>query len=427
MIFSRREFLRSGASVVALGGTVPAMLMNLAHARAAENDPATRDKILVVFELNGGNDGINTVIPINDPNYAIARPTLAIPKSNVLMLDDQVGLHPSLAPFHELFKNKELAVVQGVGYPNANRSHFKSMEIWHRGDSGAEFNTGWLGRWYEKTKMADNKSVVPIVHYSQNRPILFKSGRAPAISVNAIDDFYPKNGKPESVAISTLYKGMKDGDMPGSNPPPMDEMGHGPDGTSALSPDEVIMATGQDIVKGTELIRKILKNPRTPKVVYPEGRIGQGMSVFAQMIVENCGTKLFYISLGGFDTHARQADGHANLLATFSTAITAFLNDLKAESRDKDVMVMCFSEFGRRVKENGTAGTDHGAASIMFFAGGGVNGGMFGQYPKFDKLDDGDLIYNVDFRDCYATVLEQFLGTDSARILPKGRQKLGFL
>jgi uncharacterized protein (DUF1501 family) len=420
MIFSRREFLRSGASVVALGGSVPAMLMNLAQARAADNDQPTKDKILVIFELNGGNDGINTVIPILDPNYALVRPTLAIPRNEVLMLDDTVGLHPAMTGFHELFKNKQLAVVQGVGYPNANRSHFKSMEIWHRGDNGSEFNTGWLGRWYEKHQMATNQSVVPIIHYSQNRPIMFKSGRAPALSVNAIDDFYPKNGKPESVAISTLYKGMKDDKM-------MDEMGHGPDGTSALSPDEVIMATGQDIVKGTELIKKVLKNPRTSKVAYPEGRIGQGLAVFAQMIVENHGTKLFYISLGGFDTHARQAMGHANLLATFSNAITAFVNDLKAEGRDKDVLVMGFSEFGRRVKENGNQGTDHGAASIMFFAGGSVNGGMYGHYPKFDKLDDGDLIYNIDFRDCYATVLEKHLGTDSARILPKGRQKLGFV
>ncbi len=422
MYFSRREFLRTGASVVALGGTVPAMLMNLAYARAAENDPATKDKILVVFELNGGNDGINTVIPIGDPNYVLARPTLAIPKNDVLMLDDWAGLHPSLAPFHELYKNKELAVVQGVGYPNANRSHFKSMEIWHRGDPAGEFNTGWLGRWYEKEKMADNKSVVPIVHYSQNRPLLFKSGRAPAISINSIDDFYPKNGKPESVAISKLYKDMKASDVPA-----MDEMGHGADGTTALSPDEVIMATGQDIVKGTDLIKKMLKNPRAPKVAYPAGRVGQGLAVFAQMIVENSGTKLFYVSQGGFDTHAKQADNHGNLMAGYSQAISAFVNDLKAENRDKDVLVMCFSEFGRRVKENGSAGTDHGAASVMFFAGGGVKGGMYGKYPKLDKLDDGDLIYNIDFRDCYATVLEQWLGTDSARILPKGRQKLGFL
>ncbi len=418
MIFSRREFLRSGASVIAVGGVVPPMLMSLAQARAAENDSPTKDKILVVFELNGGNDGINTVIPIADPNYALARPTLAIPKADVLMLDDAVGLHPSMTAFAELYKGKQLAVVQGVGYPNANRSHFKSMEIWHRGDNGNEFNTGWLGRWFEKYKMADNKSVVPIVHYSQNRPLCFKSGRAPAISVNAIDDFYPKNGKPEGVAIDTLYKGMPNG---------MDEMGHGPDGTSALSPDDVIVSTGQDIVKGTELIKKILKNPRTPKVAYPQGRVGQGMATFAQMIVENCGTKLFYISLGGFDTHARQADGHANQLATVSGAIGAFINDLKAENRDKDVLVMCFSEFGRRVKENGNAGTDHGAASIMFFAGGAVNGGLFGQYPNFSKLDDGDLVFNVDFRDCYATVLENHLGTDSARILSKGRHKLAFV
>ncbi len=417
MIVTRRQFLRNGASVVAVGSSVPAMLMNLAWARAEENDRSTRQRVLVVFELNGGNDGLNTLAPVADPNYALARPTLAIGRDAALMLDDSVGLHPSMTAMRGLFNDKRLAVIQGVGYPNANRSHFKSMEIWHRGDPGGEFNSGWLGRWFEKSQMADNRCPVPIVHHSQNRPLLFKSGRAPAISINSIDDFYPRNQKPESLAIGSLYKSSAT----------IDAMGHAPDGTSALSPDEVIMSTGQDIVKGTEVIRGVLKNPRTPKIVYPDSRIGKGLAVFSQMIVQDIGTRLFYISLGGFDTHARQADGHANLLATVSSSIAAFLDDLKAENRDKDVMVMVFSEFGRRVKENGSAGTDHGAASLMFFAGGSVHGGLYGHYPSLEKLQDGDLAYNVDFRDCYATVLENWLGTSSDRLLPRGRKPLAFV
>src|SRR5687767_5730369 len=209
MLFSRRQFVKSGASVVAAGSAVPAMLMNIAHARAAENDASTKDRVLVCFELNGGNDALNTLIPYKDPQYKIVRPTLAIPENDILSLDQKagVGLHPSMSALNDLFKQKQLAVIQGAGYPNANRSHFRSMEIWHRGDPRAEVNTGWLGRYYE-TACREHKSAVPIVHYGKNRPEAFKAGRAPSMSINAIDDFYPMNQKPESVAISKLYKNM---------------------------------------------------------------------------------------------------------------------------------------------------------------------------------------------------------------------------
>jgi uncharacterized protein (DUF1501 family) len=194
-----------------------------------------------------------------------------------------------------------------------------------------------------------------------------------------------------------------------------------------LSPAEIVQATGMDIVKGTEVIKNLLKNPRTPKAEYPTDRSSAGLKVFAQMIVENLGTKLFYVSLGGFDTHARQAEGHSNLMAQLSSSISAFMADLKAENKEKDVMVMVFSEFGRRTKENGSAGTDHGAASVMFFAGGSVKGGLYGAYPSLSDLDDGDLKYKVDFRDCYATLLEHYLGTSADRILPNHKGRLDFV
>jgi len=258
MIFSRRQFMQSGATVVAAGASVPAMLMNLAAARAAENDKSTKDRVLVVFELNGGNDGINTLVPFKDPAYAKLRPTLAIPEKDLHVLDAAtgVGLHPSMEGFAQLFKNKNLAVIQGAGYPHANRSHFRSMEIWHRGSPENSVTTGFLGRYYETALSKENTCAVPIIHYGKNRPEIFKAGKAPAMSVNAIDDFYPMNQKPESVAISTLYKNMKGADpamMPGAKP------------DDVLSPSEIVQATGMDIVKGTEIIKGILKNPRTPK------------------------------------------------------------------------------------------------------------------------------------------------------------------
>jgi uncharacterized protein (DUF1501 family) len=417
MIFTRREFIKSGASLVAVGSSIPALLMNIASARAAENNQATKDRVFVVFELNGGNDGINTVIPATDPNYPLFRPTLAIPQNQVLMLDDKVGLHPSMTAFHDLFAQKKLAVMQGAGYPDANRSHFRSMEIWHRADPGDTFNTGWLGRYYEQALANNNPGPVPVVHYGQRRPEMFRAGSAPAISIDAVDDFYPLNGKPESVAVSSLYKDMKSGAM--------DPQGHG--SPAVLDPGDVIINTGIDIVRGNQVIKNVLANPRKPKVVYPITYAGKGLTIFAQMIVQNTGTKIFYISLGGFDTHANQAAGHAKLLGDVASSVSAFIADLEAEGRDKDVLVMCFSEFGRRTKENASAGTDHGAASIMFFAGGGIKGGLYGHYPSLGDLQDGDLKYNIDFRDCYATVLENWLGTSSDRILPKHPGRVPFV
>lgn len=418
MIFSRRQFMKSGATVFAAGATVPTLLMDLAAARAAENDKSTADRVVVVFELSGGNDGLNTLIPVKDPMYAKVRPTLAIPENQVLTLDPATGvsLHPSMTGFAELFKNKNLAVIQGAGYPNSSRSHFRGMEIWHRGDPSEAVTTGWLGRYFE-TSCKDCKSAVPIVHYGSRRPEIFKAGRAPAISIDAIDDFYPMNQKPESVAISTLYKNMK------QTAPDMTEMKP----SDVLSPSEIVQATGLDIVKGTEIIKGILKNPRTPKVEYPKDRSATGLKVFAQMIVQNTGTKLFYVNLGGFDTHAKQADGHAKILGELSSAINAFMADLKAENKDKDVLVLVFSEFGRRVQENGSAGTDHGAASVMFAAGGSVKGGLYGQYPSLTDLDNGDLKYNVDFRDCYAGILENFLGTSADRVLAHHKGRLNIV
>lgn len=420
MRITRREFMKSGASVVAIGAGVPAMLAHVAQARAEDNNASTRERILVVFELNGGNDGINTVIPLADKHYTVARPTLAIPPTAALELEKGVALHPSMTGMHELYKAGHLAVIQGAGYPNANRSHFRSMDIWHRADPGTNVNTGWIGRYYEKTDHPPT-SPVSLVHYGQRRPEMFKAGKAPSISINAIDDFYPSDGKPESLATSMLYQGkskMGEGDAMMME----DEM------HAMLSdPDALIQNTGMDIVRGSEIIKKVIANRRTPKVAYPQNGIGNGLSVFSQMIVENLGSKIFYISLGGFDTHANQAMGHANLMSTLSTGIASFMADLKEEDRDKDVMVMVFSEFGRRVYENGSQGTDHGAASIMFFAGGSVKGGLYGGYPSLSDMDQGDLKYNVDFRDCYATVLADWLGTDPDRIIPGHKGRTAFL
>lgn len=427
MIITRRDFLKTGASVVAVGAGVPAFLGQVAQARAAENDKSTANRVLVLIELNGGNDGLNTVIPIDDPAYAAARPTIAIGKEAALGLDKGVALHPSMTAMQELFKSGRLAVIQGAGYPNANRSHFHSMDIWHHGDPEGRATNGWLGRYYERTEQPP-KSPVSVVYFGQKRPEAFRAAKAPAISVNAIDDFYPSDAKrPESAAVNKLYQ-RKDAAGDSAEMMPNDAM-HAPADTKpgADDPTVSIQNTGQDIVRGTEIIKGVIAKPRTPKVSYPNGQLGASMAVFSQMIVQNTGTKLFFTNIGGFDTHARQAEGHSRLLGQVSGSIGAFLDDLKAEGRDKEVLVMVFSEFGRRVKENGSAGTDHGAASAMFFAGGAVKGGLYGKYPSLTDLGDGDLKYTTDFRDCYATVLEKWLATDPARVLAGKPGRVDFL
>ena len=426
MIITRRDFLKTGASVVAVGAGVPAFLGQVAQARAAENDKSTSNRVLVLIELNGGNDGLNTVIPIDDPAYAVARPSLAIGKEAALGLDKGVALHPSMTAMQDLYKTGRLAVIQGAGYPNANRSHFHSMDIWHHGDPDGRATNGWLGRYYERTDQPP-KSAVSVVYYGQKRPEAFRAAKAPAISVNAIDDFYPTDGKrPESAAVNKLYQRK---DAAAGAEMMQDDPMHGTADARPGSEDPTvsIQNTGQDIVRGTEIIKGVLAKPRSPKADYPNGHLGASMAVFSQMIIQNTGAKLFFTNLGGFDTHARQAEGHSRLLAQVSSSIGAFLNDLKAEGRDKEVLVMVFSEFGRRVKENGSAGTDHGAASAMFFAGGDIKGGLYGKYPSLTDLGDGDLKYTTDFRDCYATVLEKWLATDPSRVLAGKPGRVGFL
>jgi uncharacterized protein (DUF1501 family) len=375
MSISRRVFLRTSATAIAAGAAAYTLPRRAAAGRS------TNDHILVVLELNGGNDGLNTVIPVRDPLYAAARPTLAVPQSRALMLNDKVGLHPAMMGMWELFRKGRLAVIQGVGYPQATRSHFRSMEIWHRGNTSVEASGGWLGRYCRQALSQMRRITLPIVQYGAARGEMFSGC------------------------------GMAD-----EQPGPV-----------VGSSEEMIQATGFDAAKATELVKAVLARGRRPKATYPQCRLGAGMALFAQMIVEDTGTKLYYISQGGFDTHARQAEGQAALLGAVSGAVGAFLTDLQAEGRDKDVLVAVFSEFGRRVRENSSAGTDHGAAGVMFFAGGSIRAGIYGDYPSLNDLDGGDLKHTVDFRDCYATVLESWLGVSAESILGRRAGRVPFV
>jgi uncharacterized protein (DUF1501 family) len=355
-MISRRQFLRNGSSALVAGAISPVL------SAGSRRDSISR-RSLVVVELNGGNDALNTVIPVCDDRYYAARPTLAIPRRSALMLDGDVGLHPSMTAMRELYEKGKLAIIQGVGYPNSSRSHFRSMDVWHRGDTAEAIIGGWLGRAFGR--LAGAESTVPALHFGRSLPHMFAGPGVRAVSVSTSDDLFPTYQHAEPVAVNSNCDGLE---------------------------------------RGCELVRRAMACPRAARATYPMGRLGEGLALFAQMIVEDAGTRLFYISVGGFDTHARQADSHGTLLRNVSAAVGAFVRDLEAEGRGRDVMVMMFSEFGRRLKENTSAGTDHGTAGVMFVAGGSVRGGVYGARPSLSDMDGPDLNHTTDFRGCYATL-----------------------
>lgn len=362
MPISRRRFLK--------GATVAAVSSAVVSRDALAGPVSSAERILVLVELSGGNDGLNTVIPIADRHYALARPTLAIPRAQALMLDRSTALHPAMVELHAMFGRNELAIVQGVGYANPSRSHFRSMEIWHRGDMAPEASTGWLGRYCRQAWGALADRVAPALHFGSECPELFR-GASPASEL------------PDALVLD------------GENVP--------------------------------EAARAMLARLRTPKAAYPANALGASLATAAQLIVQKSGVRLFHLSQGGFDTHAHQAKSHAQALGALSAAVGAFMADLKAEGRQRDVVVMIFSEFGRRVRENSSAGTDHGAAGVLLVAGGSVKGGLYGRSPSLTDLSDGDLKASVDFRACYATVLERWLDVPADRVLPGRVAPLAFL
>ena len=335
MAITRRDFIRAGAGALATGTLA-------ARALAAGQSTAKAARALVIIELNGGNDGLNTVIPYTDPAYYQARPTLAISPSQVFKLSGEVGLHPSMPEMADLFHNGRLAIFQGIGHPNPSRSHFTSQQVWHTADPSGAGSAGWLA--------------------------------------NRANTFYCGPVCPQ------MFCG-------GSTVPfCLDATGH----AELIRCPDIPATPGQDPQS---------RRPRTPNVSYPTTPLARGLSKFAQVIAQTDAPAFFHITQAGFDTHARQADLHANLLKTVSQAIGAFIADLSADGRAGDTMVMVFSEFGRCLKENTSAGTDHGEASVVLFAGGGIPSGIHGANPSLENLHDGGLRFTTDFRGCHATAM----------------------
>lgn len=412
-MISRRDFLRGSFAAVGVGAAAPAWLSRVARAQEgagpdprAATDPA--GKILVVVQMSGGNDGLNTVVPFADDLYHKARPTIRLDPQEVLRLDERVGLHPSLAPLHARFQAGHVCVVQGVGYASPSRSHFRSMEIWHTArPEGAVPRSGWLGRWADAVE-PEGASPSLLVHLGSSIPLASLRERASTLALENAEAFAlaPDRKFPDDRAaqVEAFRKICECG------APVAAEASAG-----ALPYADVLRRTAASALATAEEVRGCLGRAKSA-VSYPAG-FPQRLGLVARMIAGGMKSRVYYASIGGFDTHANQKGSHANLLSTFGNAVDLLFRDLEASGRAKDVTFISFSEFGRRVAENGSAGTDHGTAAPMFVVGPGVKGGVVGDPPDLANLVDGDPKFGIDFRSVYSTIIRDWVGGDPKPVL----------
>ena len=391
-MIDRRLFNRT-LGLTALTATVPAFLQKTGTALAA--GPRKTDRVFVVIQLGGGNDGLNTVVPFADDRYHKARPKIAVPAKAVLKLDDKLGLHPEMVELHKLFKDGGLAVVTNVGYPNPNRSHFRSTDIWETAaPSDKILKSGWLGRYFD-TACAGVVADPLGVRIGEQPSLAFAGDKLRAATfANPKMLENPATG-PAATALARIAEVE-------------------PTGIAAL---DFVQRTGNQSLALSKELRRAVKDVK-PKVEYPPFALCQSLRLVAQMITAGLPTRVYYVTHGGFDTHAAQSQRHAYLLQEFSQAVGLFVADLKAQGQLDRVLGVSFSEFGRRVAENKNAGTDHGAASAMFAFGGKVKPGIHGTPPDLGDLDPlGDLVLKTDFRQVYAEVVKNWLNADPEKVL----------
>ena len=427
---TRREFLRRAVLGGALTTTVPGFLARTFAALQAEADSSPtrartgRDStILVLLQMAGGNDGINTVVPYANDFYHRARPKLAFSKENLLTLNDELGLHSSLRGLKELYDEGNLAIIQGVGYPNPNRSHFRSTEIWQTASDSNRFERyGWVGRFFDNACSGAEPTVG--ISISRQMPQSFAARNPMGVSVDNPQN-YRFRATPETEASLRKLNAFQDdweensGGTIGALPGQTAHIG------SAL---EFLERTALEAQVSSDTIRAISSRGANA-AAYPHSQLGNSLKLVAQLIAGGMHTRVFYVSQGGYDTHTNQAPAQARLLKELGDSIKAFKSDLKAQGNFSRVLLMTFSEFGRRVAENANAGTDHGAAAPLFVVGEKMKAGLCGSYPSLAPGDlfQGDLRYTVDFRSLYATILERWLHTPSEPVLGSHYPALGLL
>jgi uncharacterized protein (DUF1501 family) len=407
MRLTRRAMIKDGLLVVSAGMIMPAVFSRgVASARAQALDGSrvaqtASDRILIVVQMAGGNDGLNTVVPFSDPLYPKVRPTLAIPENKVLPLDTRLGLHPNLQPLKKLWDAGHLAIVEGVGYPNQSLSHFQAMDIWQTLNLSGNGSEGWLG-----------KLVAGLVD-KEGHP--FKAIDIGVQTTQALQSISTQVPTIANVKTYRLYPDPADADGGNTRLQALMKLYNSYPGTAPYA--ALLDTTALNAQDGSRQLRQADATYR-PAVTYPKGPFADGLKVLAEAIVQDLGLRVGYVTLGGFDTHANQQATHDTLLLTLANGLSAFYNDLAAHGKADKVVVMTWSEFGRRVDENGSLGTDHGTAAPLFVLGNPVSRGFYGEPPSLSNLDEnGNLKYTVDFRSIYATVLDRWMGASSRDIL----------
>jgi uncharacterized protein (DUF1501 family) len=428
---TRREFLRSSLIGGALSWTVPTFIartFSSLHSEAADSAiaPVTgRDgTILVVLQMAGGNDGLNTVVPFANDYYLKARPGLSLGSSSVLKLNETFGLHPGMSAFKEFYESGRLSIVHGVGYPNPNRSHFRSTEIWQTAsDSNKSEKYGWLGRYFDNACKGADPTVG--INIGKQMPQAFASSKPIGVSLDNPESYrFASNDETEIGKMSPsehFFRQLNKPDAAGAES--MDNAGGSiasvpgkiPQNTSPL---DYLERTALDAQVSSDKILAVSKRAQN-QATYPASQLANSLKLVARLIGGGLATRVFYVSQGGYDTHANQKASHDRLLSDLSESVKSFTSDLKAQGNSERVLIMTFSEFGRRLAQNANGGTDHGAAAPMFLIGPKVKAGFMGNFPSLAPADlfNGDLKFTTDFRSVYATVLEQWLKTDSVPVL----------
>ena len=432
-LHTRRAFLRTSMLGAAAAWTLPVFLQKTFLALDAQAaDLSTQyatgkdSTILVVLQLAGGNDGLNTVIPWADDAYHKARPIIGVKGESVLKVNDYMGLNPKLTGLKGLYDEGHLSIIQGVGYPNPNRSHFRSTEIWQTAsDSNQIENYGWLGKYFDSCCNGADPTVG--VAIGNELPQAFASAHPTGVSFSRPEQYRWMNGGDRSGATEALFRELNspvdDTHIGSAGGATADTSAGGSigmiagskkhDGGSTL---DFLQRTALDAQLSSDKVREIAQKFQS-KVPYPNSQLANSLNLVARMIAGSLPTRVYYVSQGGYDTHTNQTGTHDRLMGEMNDALTAFAKDLQAQGNFDRVMLMTFSEFGRRVSQNASNGTDHGAAAPMFVMGGKVKAGVFGKYPSLTQLNAGDLMFNVDFRSVYATILENHLRAPSKQVL----------
>lgn len=387
-----------GGSLIAVGLVAPKWLSTIARAdliKTAQGEKPNKDTIFVVCQFSGGNDGLNTVVPYADSQYYKLRPTLGLAEDKVLKLNNAMGLHPGMAGVQKLFQEGKVAIVQNVGYPHPNRSHFESMRIWQSASPENNISGGWIGRYLDDEYKLGPMNPVFALGFSSEQPLALQGNQVSVPCFASLQDATSLAGNDQMMGLLRQIQG-------GAN-------------SGGSSQVQVVKKAADSALDAVQILSTQVSKYQ-PTQTYGNDSFGVGFKQIAQLIATSPGTRVIYFEAGGFDTHANQLKTQETLLTNFSNAMLAFQRELESIGKADKVVTMTFSEFGRRAYENGS-GTDHGKAAPMFIVGSKVKGGFYGPNPDLGNLDQGDVPFQVDFRQMYATMLDEWVGGDSELVL----------